>query len=257
MSEAILIVGESGSGKSTSIRSLDPEETIIINSINKKLPFKGGKEFTSRTTDNAQELCRWLNYIDKEKPEIKNVIIDDFQYIMTNEYMRRARFAGKGNAVFQMYDDISGNAWDVLHLAKELREDLFVFILAHSELGDDGVFKMKTIGKVLDNKVKIEGLYNVVLFSDVNEDGYFFLTQNNNGTTTGKTPMGMFDSLRVPNDLQSVIDAIKKYDDITVEKKIKKKKGSVLSEVVSLAELGIDDPDPTDIMYYIDEEEEL
>lgn len=233
MSEAILIVGESGSGKSTSIRSLDAEETIIINSINKKLPFKGGKEFTSRTTDNAQELCRWLNYIDKEKPDIKNIIIDDFQYIMTNEYMKKARFVGKGNAVFQMYDDISGNAWDILHLVKELRDDLFVFILAHSELGDDGVFKMKTIGKVLDNKVKIEGLYNMVLFSDVNEDGYFFLTQNNNGTTTGKTPMGMFDSLRIPNDLQAIVDAIKKYDEPEAENEI----GSVLSKVVSVDEL--------------------
>jgi len=213
MSQAILIVGESGSGKSTSIRNLEPEETAILNTINKSLPFKGGKKFNTQYSDNPNKICQWLEHISKNKPHIKNIIVDDFQYVMANEYMKSARTSKSKDAVFKMYDKIGGGAWDILDLAKNLRDDLFVFILTHSEMSETGKLKAKTIGQVLDNKVTLEGMFTVVLFTEVTSNGYYFLTTNKGGATTGKTPFDMFDKPIIPNDLKLVLTAINAYNE--------------------------------------------
>lgn len=205
MSTSILILGESGTGKSTAIRTLDPKETFIINVINKPLPFKGWKKYNTCVSDNTDQICRWLEIINKKKPDIKNIIIDDFQYIMANEYMHKSNIAG-----FQKYMDIGKHAWDVLNKAKDLRDDLNVFFLSHSET-IDGKSKIKTIGKLLDEKITIEGMFTIVLFTVLENNSYYFTTQNN-GMNTCKSPLGMFNESKIPNDFKLVADAIRNYE---------------------------------------------
>lgn len=240
MSEIIAIVGQTGTGKSTSVRNLDPKETVIIGCTNKPLPFKGWKknytigiqeggnflvaESEMKTTKGAiytgtssDKIVKVMKYISEHRPEIKQIIVDDFQYLMSSEFMGRSE--EKGNQGWDKYIDIARHAWDVINAAKNLRDNLKVFVLTHDETIQDGFQskkKIKTVGKMLDEKVTLEGLFTVVLFTDIvknKETGeleYIFITQND-GTTTGKSPDGMFKDIHISNDLAQVITAMDAY----------------------------------------------
>lgn len=221
MSEIIAVVGQTGTGKSTSIESLNPEETVIIGLTNKGLPFRGWKQkYKSGTggnyliTHDSKKIVDTLDFINTKKPEVKQVIIDDFQYLMSTEFMLRS-----GETGWEKFTDIAKHAWNVITKARDLREDLKVFILTHDEIITENFQpkrKIKTIGKLLDEKITLEGLFTVVLFTDVyKEQGsdsltYSFITQND-GTTTGKSPKGMFETLKIPNDLSLVIEKMDEY----------------------------------------------
>jgi len=210
MSRAILVIGRSGTGKSTSIRNLDPKETAIIQVIEKDLPFRGWKnKYNSDNknfarTDKAKSMLSNMKNVDENRPEIKILIIDDFQYIMANEFMRRSEEKG-----YQKFSDIGNKAWQILQAARKLRDDLTVIILTHSEVNDIGEVKMKTIGKMLDDKITPEGMFSIMFESIRTEDGYFFRT---NGVPA-KSPMGMFDKELVDNDLKAILETIKNYDE--------------------------------------------
>ena len=223
MSEIIAVVGQTGTGKSTSIKNLDPKETVIIGIIEKQLPFRGWKKnFTTGiqqggnllVSHDSAQIVKVLKYISASRPEVKQIVIDDFQYIMSTEFMNRAAETG-----WQKFTDIAKHVWDVITAAKSLREDLKVFILSHDEIITENFApkrKIKTIGKLLDDKVTLEGLFTIVLFTDISKnkekDGleYTFITQND-GTTTAKSPRGMFATLKIPNDLADVISKINTY----------------------------------------------
>jgi hypothetical protein len=222
MSTSILIYGESGTGKSTSIKNLSQEETFIIAAINKPLPFRGWRtkyipvemqpsgRYNYKTgnyliNDGANIIIATLNAISECRPEIKNIIIDDFQYIMSNQYMRRATEKG-----WEKFTDIGESTWRVMAQSSQLRSDLKVFFLAHSDT-QGGKTKLKTIGKMLDEKVCIEGMFTIVLHSTIVESRYVFLTQNN-GNSIAKSPQGMFETFAVPNDLSSIIENIDNYE---------------------------------------------
>jgi AAA domain len=222
MSTSILIYGESGTGKSTSLRNLPAEETFIIAAINKPLPFRGwktkylpvdmaengGYSFTTGNylvNDSCNIIIATLNAISTHRPDIKNIIIDDFQYIMSNQYMRRATEKG-----WEKFTDIGESTWRVIARSSELRPNLKVFFLAHSDT-QDGRTKLKTIGKMLDEKVCIEGMFTIVLNSTLVESQYVFITQNN-GNSIAKSPQGMFNTLTIPNDLRAVISSIDEYE---------------------------------------------
>lgn len=231
MSEIIAVVGQTGSGKSTSVETLNPKETVIIGIIDKPLPFRGWKQNYRtgkwyKTPDNDQDVGNFLvshdskiivevlQYISKSRPEIKQIVIDDFQYIMSTEFMNRATESG-----WQKFTDIAKHVWDVINTAKSLREDLRVVFLTHDEIITENFQpkrKIKTIGKLLDDKVTLEGLFTVVLYTDIQKNKeqngleYTFITQND-GTTTAKSPKGMFATLNVPNDLAKVLDTINTY----------------------------------------------
>jgi len=137
-----------------------------------------------------------------------------FQYIMSTEFMNRANEQG-----WQKFTDIAKHVWDIITTAKSLREDLKVFILSHDEIITENFApkrKIKTIGKLLDDKVTLEGLFTVVLFTNVSKDkeknelAYTFITQND-GTTTAKSPRGMFETLNIPNDLAAIVKKINDY----------------------------------------------
>lgn len=222
----ILIIGESGTGKSTSLEELNHEETFIIQSISKPLPFKGwrkkyrafvhnkdqskifGNLFVS---DNAIKIVSLLTIIEKEMPHIKNVIIDDFQYIMSNEFMRRVKEKG-----FDKFNDIGQNAWMIINKLNSMREDLICIVMSHSDVNDQGKTKLKTLGKMLDDKVCIEGMFTVVLESTIFDGQYLFVTQNN-GSNTCKSPKDMFNGMTIPNNLKDILEAYNKYNEEDIE----------------------------------------
>ncbi len=226
MAQSVLIIAESGCGKSTSIESLNPKESFIINVANKPLPFKGWKtkypafdlitkQGNCANVSSPKDIESVLKIINNERKEIKNVVIDDFQYMSAFEYFGRATEKG--------FDKFTQMGAALAHIAKlpiMMRDDLMVFYLTHAEESTDlegkRKVKAKTIGKLVDDKLTLEGLYSIVLFGKVkkNKDGemrYVFETQNN-GENTCKSPRGMFTGFEIPNDLQIVRDAIISYE---------------------------------------------
>lgn len=205
MAIVTFLLGPSGSGKSFSLKNLDPKICAMINVMGKPLPFRGGHNIRSANTDNAY----WIN---ENLPAFKCpiVIIDDFQYIMANEFMRGVTDEGGGNSVFQRFNRIGQNAWNILNTAiNNMSPDQRVYILSHTE-ETEGKTKIKTMGKMLDEKIVLEGMVTIVLQTAIRNGEHFFMTKND-GTTTVKTPHEMFSSELIPNDLNAVDDAICDY----------------------------------------------
>lgn len=210
MSTATLILGESGTGKSTSMRNLEPTRTLLIQAIRKPLPFKSAawKVFnkeTARTgnivvTDNAAEIIAAMT---KSKRPV--IVLDDFQYVLANEFMRRSNEKG-----FEKFTEIGRSAWDILRAAADLSDEKRVYILSHTTSDETGHTKIKTIGKMLDEKITVEGMFTMVLRTHVTDGRYFFSTKNN-GRDTVKSPMGMFDEQFIDNDLAAVDAALCGY----------------------------------------------
>lgn len=221
MATVALIIGESGTGKSRSIINLPPQSTAVINVIGKALPFAGWKaKFTQLDSaggtgnmyrsDESEKIIAAIKYIDEKRKDVKVLVIDDFQYVLANEFMRRS-----SEKTYQKFTDIANHAWEVIWQLTLCREDLVCFVLSHSDTDGEGKTKMKTIGKMLDEKITPEGMFTVVMNTAVehtdDKNVYWFETQNN-GHSTSKSPEGMFDTFRIPNDLKMVYDAIKKYE---------------------------------------------
>ena len=211
MSNAILIIGPSGSGKSTAIRTLDPESTYILNVLGKPLPFKGYKKLYSNErknyyqTDDWTRILKCINAVNTEKPEIKTLVIDDLQYVLAGEFMRRVSERG-----YDKYSELANHFWQIINAVITTREDLICVLLAHNDVDHTGKSKLKTIGKLLDEKVTIEGMFTTILHSMVSDEGYRFLTQHD-GTHVSKSPDGMFSEKLIPNDLKFVRDTVEKY----------------------------------------------
>lgn len=219
MSKLVALVGDTGSGKSTSIRHLNPKETYIINVAGKDLPFKGSEKLYNRElknykkVDDAREILQLLQTLSKEAPHIKNVIIEDGNYIMGFDIVRKATEIG-----YTKFSVMAKNMVALLQGAKDLREDMIVFYLCHlDEVEDSGEivnYKMKTAGKMIDNQIKMEGLFTVVLYAIPEEKGeaieYNFIT-NRYKKFPAKTPVGMFNTLKIENNLQKVADTIREY----------------------------------------------
>ena len=213
MSIATMILGETGTGKSTSMRFMNPADTLLIQAVKKPLPFKsqGWKRFNPETektgniffTDNPDGIMSLM-----KKTKRKIIVIDDFQYIMANEFMRRS--AEKG---FDKFTEIALHAWQIIRLASELPDDVKVYILSHTDTRDDGTIKAKTIGKLLDEKITLEGLFTIVLRTAKIDGQYYFRTKNS-GNDTVKSPIGLFESDNIDNDLNFVDQSISEYFEI-------------------------------------------
>jgi hypothetical protein len=219
-SKLIGIVGATGTGKSTSIKHLNPEETYIINVAKKELPFKGSEKLYNaekrnyKEVDDANEITRLLRTISEKAPHIKNIIIEDSNYIMGFNIVSKATETG--------YTKFSLMAKDMVELmreARKLRDDIKVFYLSHPEIIEDGGdivgYKIKTAGKLIDNQVLLEGLLTVCLYTHVeeNKDGstsYHFVT-NRYKKMPAKSPDGMFDEIKIPNNLDYVCKKLDEY----------------------------------------------
>ena len=224
MSNLVIVLGSSGDGKSTSIQGLDPNETLVINILGKRLPFKGSAISYSKKNKNISTQSSWngiiqiMEYMSKNKPEIKNIVIDDAVYIMRDEFFERAKEKG-----YDKYNDIAAHMKDIIDKSSALRDDMNVFMLMHSEtIETDGSivgYRCSTVGKLLDRMCN--PLENVAItlfckpkFDDKGNPEFGFWTHKmkvDGIEIPAKTPRGMFEDDFIPNDLGLVVKAMKEY----------------------------------------------
>lgn len=200
----VLIMGESGSGKSASMRNLDPEKVGVFNVAGKPLPFRR----RLKTVNNATyaDIYKML-----AKPKLKTYIIDDSQYLMAFEELDRAKETGYTKFT-EMALNFSGL---VRYIINNLPPDVIVYFLHHVETTEQGKIKAKTVGKMIDSKLTLEGLFSIVLLCEASSEGHHFITQSD-GYTTAKSPMGLFEKV-IDNDLEFVDSAIREYWELSSE----------------------------------------
>ena len=217
MSIATLILGASGTGKSTSLRNMDPQSTFLIQCIKKPLPFKA-QGWTRRnsladpgnvySTTDTREI---LNLMRKSPHAV--FVIDDYQAVMVNELMNRS-----AEKSYEKFTDIGKHAWEVFNTAGSLADNRRVYILAHTTTDESGETRMKTVGKMVDQTIVPEGYFTIVLKTEVVNNVYRFRTQTT-GHDPCKSPIGMFPTIDIDNDLAAVDKAITDFYEITNEAK--------------------------------------
>jgi hypothetical protein len=196
MGIAVMVMGESGTGKSTSIRNLT--NAGIINVYGKPLPFKGSQKTVNM--DNCEKVISTLR-----KAETDVIVIDDFQGLLVTQFMSRALEKG-----YDKFSEMGQSYYNVIRAAQALPMNKRIYFLSHIERDQNGNEKVKTIGKMLDEKVTVEGLFTIVLKTVVRDNQYCFQTHNS-GFDTVKSPMGMFGQDMIPNDLAEVDRVIYNY----------------------------------------------
>ena len=203
----VLILGESGSGKSASLRNFSAEEVGILNVAGKPLPFR--KKLNVISSVKTEGGNRRINYDDilraLARAKVKTYVIDDSQYLMAFDELDRAKETSF-NKFTEMALNFSGL---VRYIIDYLPPDVIVYFLHHTEITDTGRIKAKTVGKMIDSKLTLEGLFSIVLVCEATSDGHYFITQSD-GYTTAKSPMEMFD-LKIDNDLKMVDSTIREY----------------------------------------------
>mgnify|MGYP000987592328 CR=1 FL=1 len=206
MAFPVLVIGESGSGKTSSLRNMNKETTFIFQTIKKPLPFKNNKEYKTFVTDDYSKIKSGISkIINNADNKITDIVIDDTQYLMANEFMRRAKEKG-----FEKFTEIGEHFWDLINFINNIDKPINFYFLGHSEDTELGKTKMKTIGKLLDDKITVEGMFTVVIRSMLRDNQYIFAVKNN-GFDTVKTPMGMFETETIENDLVIIKNAMENY----------------------------------------------
>ena len=201
MAIIVMVYGQSGTGKSTSLRNFKPEDVCIVNVSGKPLPCKN--KHKTFNTDDYMSIEAAI-----QKAPAKSIVIDDATYLMTGEYMRAAKVTG-----YQKFTDLALNYYTLVKTAAALPDDKIVYFMGHSDIDNNGNEKFKTIGKLLDEKITLEGMFTIVLKTVVTDGKYQFSTRNS-GQDTVKTPMGMFSEPLIENDLAAVDKAIREYYEI-------------------------------------------
>lgn len=198
MGVPILILGASGSGKSASLRNFSPDEVGVFNVASKPLPFR--KKLKLVNGNNYEVIKASLS-----KNKLKTYVVDDSQYLLAFEQIARAKEVG-----FQKYTDIGLHFTDLVqHVVLATSPDTLVYFLHHVEHTDDGRVKAKTVGKLIDNWLTLEGMFSIVLLAETDGKEHWFTTQSD-GFTTAKSPMDLFPA-RIDNDLKAVDAAIREY----------------------------------------------
>lgn len=205
MAQMVLIMGESGTGKSTSLRNCDPATTAVVNPVGKPLPFKGKYEMLNSVTE-SRKITKFMK--EQAAAGKKLIVVDDFQYILAVPYMNRIKETG-----WDKYNDFGANYFEIIEVCKEIPDDVVVAYMTHLETLENGLTTVKLIGKLLREKITIEGLFTVVLRTGVNEGKYYFYTQNS-GKDTVKSPLGMFPAYAIDNDLNYVADKIRNFYEV-------------------------------------------
>lgn len=205
-----MILGRSGTGKTTSLRHMNPAETLLIQVIPKPLPFRtkdwklvkdGGNIIVA---NSSETICAAMR-----KTTRPIIVIDDLQYLLATEFMDRAHETG-----YAKFTEMARHYYDVLTTASTLAPEKRVYLLSHTDTSDTGEVKAKTIGKLLDEKITVEGLVTIVLRTHVINGQYVFSTRNS-GSDTVKTPLGLFDDEHIPNDLAEIDKAITAYYELS------------------------------------------
>jgi len=227
--ETLCIYGESGTGKSTSLRNMNPATTFIISTTGKPLPFRAWKSKYKKFTinketkevsgnyfvhSNWEQILKILKIINTKMPHIKTVVLDDMQYILSYEFVDRATETG-----YTKFSELAQHLMEILRYSEQMREDCTMCFLTHSEnVGTeiDPKYVIKTVGKLLAEKVTLEGLFTYIFCTKVEEgdDGkmQYKLITNNDGRCLAKTPMDMFEDMEIDNDLNKILEVIDKYN---------------------------------------------
>lgn len=224
MANNVIILGKSGSGKSTSIKDLNPQETVIINTLNKRLPFKGSNSMYNSENKNLFRVDTYgsvinlLNSINEKALHVKNIVLDDIIYIMRKEYFSRAKESGYGK-----YTELAAHFQQIISTCESLRQDLNVFFILHSEdvTSDYAVtgYKVSTIGKLLDSQYNPIEVVPMVLYAAIKYDEkgnptygfYTHASKEGQVEIPAKTPDGMFKENFIPNNLGMVVTAMNEY----------------------------------------------
>ena len=213
MASIVMVIGQSGTGKSTSLRNFKKGEASVINVSKKPMPFPC--ELPVLNCSNYSQIKELLS-----KAQSPSIIVDDAQYLIVSEYMAKADERG-----FDKFVQLAKNFWDLINFCiNELPDDKIIYLLGHSEKGEDGREHFKTVGKMLDQTCCLEGYCSVVLKTVV-EDGKYYFSTHNNGYDTVKTPLGMFTEDRIDNDLKAVDARMREYFKIIPKKAETKKEG--------------------------------
>lgn len=211
MGQVVILYGKSGSGKTRSLKNFAEDEILFINVEGKMPPFRKKFKYTLNT-DDTEKIKNWLY-----KMPMKTAVIDDAGYILTNTFMRGHGAKGTGTQIFDLYNNIAKQFWDLFMFVKYyLKEDVIVYILMHEDTNDNGIVKLKTIGKLLDEKVCLEGMVTICLRC-MSEDGKHFFRTTTNSYDISKAPEEMFSEERIDNDLKMVDDTIRDYYGWTTE----------------------------------------
>lgn len=195
----VLVEGASGAGKSSAAEGFEPNEVGVLNVAGKRLPFR--KKLPTINNCRYDRIFAMLS-----KPDRKAYVIDDSQYLMAFDAFDHAKEIG-----YQKFTNMAVNFVSLVRFINEsVPDDVIVYFLHHTETTDQGITKAKTLGKMIDNQITLEGLFTIVLLASVEGTEHYFLTQND-GTTTAKTPRGMFESIKIPNDLKYVDTVIREF----------------------------------------------
>lgn len=205
MGMPVLIYGKSGSGKSRSLKNFGEDEIFLVNVERKYLPFRKRFKYVYESDDSAK-IQNGL-----KKMPTKTAVIDDAGYILTNIFMRGNSKKKSGGDVFDLYNKIGYEFWSLFEFVKtELPKDVIVYIIMHDETDDYGNTKLKMFGRLLEQKVCVEGMVTICLRCVSDEKGHFFIT-NSDGSDITKSPEEMFDKIRIDNDLKAVDTMIREY----------------------------------------------
>lgn len=207
MAVKTLICGLSGTGKSRSMKPFAEAgiPVAVVNPVNKPLPFRNKFEMLNGETD-ARKIMTFMKKVAGQG--IKHIVVDDFQYLLSIPYMSRIRESG-----WDKYNDFAANYYQIIDVCDDLPNDITVYFMTHTETLEDGQETVKLIGKLLREKICIEGLFTIVLKTLVADGKYYFVTQNN-GRDNVKSPEDMFPSYAIDNDLKYVDDKIRNYYEI-------------------------------------------
>ena len=201
MGIAVLILGESGSGKSASLRNFKKEDVGILNVASKPLPFR---KTNGLVTVNKATYSMIKGAVTS--PNRLSYVIDDAQYLMAFESFDKANITG-----YTKFTEMAKNYEEMLRVIQEdTSPDTIVYVMQHIDTDENGKIKAKTLGKMLDQQLTIEGLFSIVLLAKADERRHYFVTQSD-GTNPCKSPMGMFDDVEIDNDLKMVDDTIREY----------------------------------------------
>lgn len=200
----VLIIGKSGSGKSASMKNCIGKDFNLIRVLNKPLPFRG--KINGWNTDDYQVVQKALR-----SAPAKSIVIDDAGYLITNYFMKNHSTKGKGNDVFGLYNTLGDNFWNLIqNIVNQMPDDRIVYVMMHEDTDEFGNVRAKTIGKLLDDKICLEGMFTIVLRCVNNLSEHKFITQSD-GSAISKSPEGMFEDIEIPNDLLYVDTRIREY----------------------------------------------
>lgn len=204
MAVPVLIIGKSGSGKSTSLRNCQNDNWNLVRVLKKPLPFKG--KINGWSTDDYQTVMKCLI-----GSKAQSIVIDDAGYLITNQFMSKHSSLGQGSAVFDFYNLVADHFWNLIQfITTKVQDNKIVYVMMHEDKNDYGDVKPKTIGKLLDEKVCLEGMFTIVLRCIEEGGKHLFVTQSANGAVS-KSPIGMFETLTIDNDLVIVDKAVREF----------------------------------------------